>query len=335
MQHHINTKDLKKYGPVETLSEQVKSLLQQQKENWELVKNNYEGLKKVKERIIDFEDFQVKLQFNPERIRSSAAKTDQKSISERPCFLCEKNRPVQQKGIDYKGVYTILINPFPISKCHLTIPLNDHWDQEIEGKFIDMLDLSKALKNFTIFYNGPKCGASAPDHFHFQAGLENTIPSDSEANLISEKFGEMLLENKQIKISAVNSPYLRKFIFMQSSNPEELEIQFEKIHSLLPLKDDETEPMMNILCNYSKGKWEIVIFPRDKQRPNQFFAKGEQQILMSPASAEMGGLVILPREDDFKKIAKDDLLSIYNQVTLNDIAFERLKQNFSKDEQGT
>lgn len=328
--HIINKEKLKAFGSVATLSEQAKTLLLHQKENWDLARTNYIGLSQVKVRLLHFRDFKIRVQFNPERIRSSAAKTDQKSISERPCFLCENNRPVDQKGIDFKGIYTILINPFPIFPCHLTIPLNDHWLQEIDGKFMDMLQLSKELEEFIIFYNGPKCGASAPDHFHFQAGLKNLMPIESEFQSISEKYGEILLEDEKIKVTTVSEPYMRKFILLQSKDAEELEKQFECIYNLLPIQDDEIEPMINILCSYNDG-WEVVILPRDKQRPEQFFAEGDQQILMSPASAEMGGLVILPQKEDFEKITNSDLTSIYRQVTLNDKAFENLKNELKKE----
>ena len=329
----IHIDELKKYGPVKNLSEQARTLLLHQRETWSLAKNNYSGLKAVKERLIHFGDFKIRLQFNPERIRSSAAKTDQKSISERPCFLCEKNLPSAQKGIDFNGKYTILINPFPIFLCHLTIPLNEHKPQQIAGRFKEMLQLSKALDEFTIFYNGPKCGASAPDHFHFQAGLKGLMPVNAEAKRIAHRYGETLLEDEKLKMIAVDTRYSRKFIFLESNDIDELEKQFNKIYHLLPLRENETEPMMNILCSF-KDDWEMVIFPREKQRPWQFFEQGTDQILMSPASAEMGGLAILPREKDFENIAANDLRSIFKQVTLSDKAFEKLKEelNQTKDE---
>ena len=319
----IHIDELKKYGPVNNLSEQTKTLLLQQKDNWDLVKTNYAGLRMVKDRLIHFGDFKLRLQFNPERIRSSAAKTDDKSINERPCFLCSKNRPKDQKGINFADQYTILINPFPIFPCHLTIPLKEHLPQKIEDRFNDMLQLSKALEEYTVFYNGPKCGASAPDHFHFQAGLKGLMPINSEAKTIAKKHGQLLLETDKISVTAVNEPYLRKFFLLQSNNIEELEKQFDRIMELLPIREDETEPMMNILVSYQDG-WELVIFPREKQRPKQFFKEEDDQILMSPASAEMGGLGILPRETDFERITKEDLISIYRQVSLSDKEFAKL-----------
>ncbi len=330
--HTINKDELNKFGSTTTLSDQVKALLLHQKKNWSLVKTNYADLEKVKVRLLHFSDFKLRLQFNPERIRSSAAKTDENSINERPCFLCEKNRPVEQKGIDFNGEYNIRINPYPIFPIHLTITLNEHQPQRISGRFGDMLRLSKALNEFTVFYNGPKCGASAPDHFHFQAGLKGLMPLYSETTKIAEKYGEVLFNDETLKLIAVDEPYLRKFFLLESNNQTEIERQFDKIHNILPVRDDETEPMMNILCFYNNG-WKVVIFPREKQRPKQFFAEGDDQFLMSPASAEMGGLAVLPRENDFERITHADLVSIYRQVSLNNKTFESLKNKLKRNDE--
>ncbi len=307
-----------------TYTEKVLDLLNQQKEDWELLKNNYKGLEKVRERTIDCGKYQITLQFNLERIRSTAAKTDAKSIRERPCFLCEKNRPTEQKGIPFNEQYTILINPFPVFPSHLTIALNEHLPQQIFSRFKDMLEFSKVLPDHVVFYNGPKCGASAPDHFHFQAGNINMLPVISEAKKIAKQFGDPIIENEQIKVNLITSGYMRSFILIEADNDSMLVAMFEKIHELLPLQEDDQEPMMNVLCTYDKG-WQVIILPREKQRPWQFFAEGDEQILMSPASAEMGGLVILPREKDFEEISKSDLESIFHQVTIDADLLKELK----------
>ena len=299
----------------------VNALVQQQKVSWSLAAINYAGLERIETRSFDFSGFRIITQFNPERIRSSAAKTDSQSIRERPCFLCEGNQPEEQKGIDFKGKYTILVNPYPIFTAHLTIPLNEHRRQEIEPYFDDMLQLSKELHDFTIFYNGPNCGASAPDHFHFQAGNKNVMPIDSEIDMISIKYGKLLFKNENTIISAIGKEYLRKLIMLKSSSPEEIAVKFRQILSVLKTDRHEGEPMLNVLCNYEHGIWKVVIFPRSKQRPEQFFAEGKDRILMSPAAVEMGGLVILPRKEDFDKLTKNDLTDIYQQVTIREQPF--------------
>ncbi|MCK5371279.1 MAG: DUF4922 domain-containing protein, partial [Cyclobacteriaceae bacterium] len=154
------------------ISQQARQLIMDQQKDWELARKNYAGLKNVKVRTLPFDGFDMLVQFNPERIRSSAAKVDTKSIKERPCFLCRHNLPKKQVGLPVLDNYLILVNPFPIFPEHLTIPHLNHIDQRIEDKFVEMLEIAKALEDFTVFYNGPKCGASAPDHFHFQAGIK-------------------------------------------------------------------------------------------------------------------------------------------------------------------
>jgi len=314
------------YPSGETLSERVRLLIRKQKADWPLLRQNYAGLDKTESKSFSFGEFQIVAQFNPPRIRSSAAKTDEQSIRRRACFLCEGNRPKEQRGIDVNGKYTILVNPFPIFPEHLTIPLNEHLPQNIEPYFPDMLQLSLQLPGFTIFYNGPQCGASAPDHFHFQAGTRKIMPVDLEIEKILTLYGELLLKDEWTTIQAVGKEYLRKFIFLSSTSETETAQHFLHILGILKERGQEEEPMMNILSDYEKGRWRVIIFPRDKQRPWQFFAEGDKQILMSPASVEFGGFSILPGKEDFDKLSKDDLNDIFSQVTINDTDFDQVKK---------
>ncbi len=165
----------------DTLMGNVYSLLDQQLLGWDLAAKNYQGLQKVHKRMIKLtDDLQVGVQFNPERIYSSSAKVDKKSINERKCFLCTAHLPEQQKWVNFGDDYLILVNPFPIFPRHLTIPVKQHVDQLIESRMDDMLALAKVLDDFVVFYNGPRCGASAPDHFHFQAGNKGFMPIETD-----------------------------------------------------------------------------------------------------------------------------------------------------------
>ena len=158
-----------------TIKDQVNELFEQQLSVWEMARNNFEGLKTVQIREFDFDGFGVKVQFNPARMVSSGAKVDAKTIAQRKCFLCAANRPEVQRGIEWRD-YDILINPFPIFPRHLTIPRREHVDQQLVPYISDMFDLARELPDFVVFYNGPKCGASAPDHMHFQAGNADFLP---------------------------------------------------------------------------------------------------------------------------------------------------------------
>lgn len=303
----------------------VDALLEQQKHGWPLAKTNFLGLQQVQSRTISFEGFKIQLQFNPERIRSSAAKTDARSIQQRACFLCANSRPAEQRGLPFGKDYTVLINPFPIFEKHLTIPLNRHLPQEIAPYFSDFLELSRQLPGYTVFYNGPKCGASAPDHFHFQAGNHQLMPINSEIEEVSNRWGEVLFQDEKTCLVAIGGNYLRKLLYFRSASKEALQVQMNRIRGFLDERGQDGEPMMNLLANYRENQWELILFPRDQQRPRQFFAEGAGQILMSPASVEMGGLVILPRKEDFEQLTADDLRDIYEQVSINDTDFEELK----------
>jgi len=314
--------ELSEFGSVENLNEQAKSLAEHQKKSWEIAGKNYNALNHVQIKTFDFHHFKIITQYNPERIRSSAAKTDAKSIIERPCFLCLQNLPAEQKGILFQRNYLILVNPYPIFPVHLTISKVDHTPQQILAHFTDLLDLSQNLSDFTLFYNGPQCGASAPDHFHFQAVIKNSLPIEKEFSVLEESHSEILFQNGELKIVAVEN-YLRRFIAIVSKNKKAIREKFVSIYKILELNSLE-EPMLNILCSFQDNYWRVIIFPREKQRPSHFFRTDETQLIISPAAVELGGVVVLPREEDFMKITKKEIEEIYGEVTIGKRDFEKL-----------
>lgn len=297
------------------LSNKARQLIHDQIDHWELARKNYEGLKKVKTKSFDFGCYHIDIQFNPERIVSSAAKVDAQSIEARPCFLCRKNLPVQQKGITVDNQFIILVNPFPIFPEHLTIPGLKHTAQRISGNVGNMLDLAARLHEFTIFYNGPKCGASAPDHMHFQAGIKGFLPI--EKDYLSEKCCQNIRNIGGVTISHWPD-YQRGILTLKSKSKWSLISCFTQFYKQLQvLQPEEEEPMLNILTTYSQQEWLMHIFPRILHRQKEYFETGEKQILLSPASVDMGGVLITPREEDFNKIKESDVKSIFDQVCLN------------------
>lgn len=324
----INEEDLDGQG----LSEKCRALLRQQISSWDLPSGNYSDLKKVLVHEIDFGGYRIKIQFNPCRITSSSAKVDKKSIQERKCFLCHENLPEAQKGILYKEKYLILCNPFPIFPEHLTIPALEHIPQDIGSSFRDMLEISQDLDYFTIFYNGPRCGASAPDHMHFQAGNKFFMPIDSEYDSIKTRFGNEIYSSEDFRAFAVEG-CLRNFISFESGKKDLLEDAFKLfVRELLPIKGEgAAEPMMNLLAFYENSKWRIIIFPRGVHRPDYYFAKDEKNILLSPAAVDMGGVCITPLEKDFKKLDERMLRDIYRQISLPEEQFKRLTENFAAE----
>jgi ATP adenylyltransferase/5',5'''-P-1,P-4-tetraphosphate phosphorylase II len=282
----------------------IETFLNEQLATWDLAKRNYDVLRQVACKIFHWELFDVKLQFNPDRIRSAVAKAEEKEIQKRPCFLCAENRPKEQKGIPFLEKYTILLNPFPIFPVHLTIVENRETPQLIKGRIQDMLDLSAELPDFTILYNGPKSGASIPNHFHFQAGNKGVLPIEKD------------VKNGTIA-SAKN--YLRKTFVIESADKDLIINQFDEIYNRLHLlQPTEEEPMFNLIAWKEDEQWTLVVFPRKQHRPSQFYASGTEQIVISPGVVDMGGMLITVREEDFEKINPEIIEDIFSQITLND-----------------
>lgn len=303
----------------------VEILIKSQLEKWELAKRNYEGLSSVRTREVLLDGFSMNVQFNPERMRSSAAKVDPKSIAERKCFLCSGNLPKEQRGVPYQGKYTLLVNPFPIFHRHLTIPDTAHVDQRINGRMGDMLSLARDLESFVIFYNGPKCGASAPDHFHFQAGSKGMLPIEKDFLNYLEK--TVLLQSVSGNIYEMNN-YARKALIYESPSSDWLVQSFESLlKALEKMQSQEEEPLLNILASFDGGCWRLFVFPRTKHRPSQFFEEGDKQVLFSPASVDMGGLLIVPRESDFLKFDKALIEDMFLQITFSDGLWSELKMS--------
>lgn len=304
-----------------TLSSKIaRELLARQLAVWELARTNYEALKKVETKEFMFDGFPVRVQFNPARIQSSAAKVDAKSIQERKCFLCPQNLPEVQEGVDYKGKYQLLVNPFPIFPEHFTIPAYEHVDQLILNRYGDMLDIARELDEYTLFYNGPKCGASAPDHVHFQAGNQGFLPIEKDVHNVSK---DIVHEGNGIVVYTINN-YLRNGLFIEATN-KELAVQFfRRLYLLLDIPEGEKEPMMNVLAWYANHTWYSCVIPRAKHRPACFSAEGDANILLSPASVDMGGVFITPLEKDFKKITADDIEQILKEVCIDDAKMQEI-----------
>lgn len=294
------------------MNTEVDKLFTEQFAAWQQARDNYDALKGVKSRSFDIDGAHVKVQFNPARIVSTAAKVDTKSIGERKCFLCKANRPVVQDGIEWNGDYTVLINPFPIFNKHLTIPCNDHTPQRINNRIIDMLSLAKALSDYTLFYNGPRCGASAPDHMHFQAGNKGFMPIECDMNSWDKT---VVAETDDAKLLQVDSP-LYSFYLVTGDNQGSISALFNMIMKALPVNEEAGEAMLNILCNYDAkaGKWNLIVVPRVKHRPDCYFADGDAKLLISPASVDMGGVLITPVEADFNKITKEHIRNLFKEV---------------------
>ena len=179
-------------------------LFNSQMKSWDLMRTNYDNLKHIESKSFWSGSYKLKIQFNPGRIKSTSAEVDEKSIKNRNCFLCLENLPMEQKGILILEKFILLCNPYPILSQHFTIASIIHEPQTILEYFSDYLIISKLLSNNTLIYNGPSCGASAPDHLHFQAGSKQIIPIENDVQQLKNELGITVFENDKISTSFIN-----------------------------------------------------------------------------------------------------------------------------------
>jgi len=313
-------------------SNAAKRLFEIQNEEWPMLKTGVQSLTTIKSKPFQFDGLKINAQFNAGRMTSTSAKVDSKSISERKCFLCEKNLPAEQKGILYNNKYIILCNPFPIFPTHFTLTHKEHQPQRILDTFSDMLDLSKDLsKHYSVIYNGPRCGASAPDHLHFQAGNKYFMPIDDEFYQIKNEYGKMIFEDDDLSFYAINDG-IRKFISIESIDKDLVINTFNKFYKTYSeLMNENQEPLLNLVSFYEEEYgWRVIIFLRAKHRPAVFFAEGDDKMLVSPAAIDLGGVCVFPREEDFNRITKQKIEEIFKEVFVDEQELEVLLRSLKK-----
>lgn len=282
---------------------------------WPEAAKRFEALENVKTRKLDCG---ITLQHNPARIVSTAANVDKTSIEKRLCFLCAENRPVTQIKTDVLFDIEVLVNPFPILPGHLTLPLKGHTPQQIDALYWDMLTLARDWQGMAVFYNGAKCGASAPDHAHLQAVKEVDIPLFGEW---WNRIGGALETVKEYGGATLcySQSYIVPVFIIESSDISASIHLFDSLKAALPISDDETEPRMNIITVYREDKgWVTVVVPRASHRPASYFADGEAQRLISPGLLDMVGVMIAPRPEDFEGITSDEARGILREVALDE-----------------
>lgn len=292
----------------------ISRFFNRQLEVWTDARHRFRDLKHVETR--QFSD-QLKLQWNPARIVSTGAKIDKKTLGERPCFLCDKNRPKEQMSKQIDEKFHLLVNPFPILPVHFTIPARKHQPQLIYKNYGEMHRFISLHRDLMVFYNGPKCGASAPDHLHFQAGTNGILPLQTNWQRLSRNLTDIISLNDEEKISVVRDFIVPAFVII-SKSAESDEALFRRLYKAMPQRGDETEPMMNII-SWRKGEEFIsVVIPREKHRPEAYFAEGDAQFVVSPGALDMSGLIITPREEDFRKLTEEKVLSLLQECGVSE-----------------
>ena len=234
---------------------------------------------------------------------------DKDAVKQRPCFLCPDHLPSEQLRLPFGDRYLILCNPYPIFRHHLTIPACEHTPQRIQSRLVDMLELSRQLPNFTLFYNGPRCGASAPDHFHFQAVPWGDMPVDQEI----ETHTKLLLVEKETSLNTFSLGSRNGFVIRSSLIPDAVSM-FEKLCTWLPVSIEDEVPMMNLFVHYEKQAWSLLAVVRKKHRPWQYTAAEPDRFLSSPGAADLGGVFVTVRESDFNRADALLINDVYQQV---------------------
>ena len=307
----------------ETLPQLCMLLLTNQQNSWPQLIDGYAALKTVRVRDVRCSGYSVFLQFNPQRIVSSSAEVGPDSIRRRKCFLCLENLPAEQKGVLYKNEFLLLCNPAPILDRHYTIAHVRHVPQQIDGFVRTFLELAKDLSpSFTVFYNGPKCGASAPDHMHFQAGPTGAIPIEMESGIESRRQVWKTLDD--VAVYSLNG-LGRQVIVLEGEGVDDVESVVRRlIATMKSVIGIPEEPMLNALCSYANGSWRLIVFPRRRHRPKVYFKEGNDKVLISPASVDLGGLVVTPVEKDFNTVDAPMIEAIFSEVSLEKNRVDRI-----------
>lgn len=312
------------------LPELCLELLSRQMEEWPQLREGYRSLQAVREREIDCGLFSLWLQHNPGRIQSSLAAIKGNDSALRPCFLCPDRLPPLQKGILYRDHFLILCNPMPVFPSHFTLASVRHQPQAINEGLDAFLNLIKDFgPEWTLLYNGPRCGASAPDHLHFQAVPSGRMPVE-KAVLEKER---LVLAMKRDGVSCYRMRNMGREVILLEGDPLPA---VEKTFSLFlrtlkrALSGDE-EPMINVAGYRDGEKWRLMIFPRRKHRPDGFFREGDERVVVSPGVIDMSGVLITPVGKDFERLDRNSIQAIYREVSLDGDTVEKAIEAFFKE----
>lgn len=302
--------------------------IENQLAKWQTARTNHEALNQIETRRFELAGNTITVQFNPARAVSTCAKVDKSSIEARKCFLCPENKPYEQDEIiiSLDEPFSLRINPYPILPGHLTISSLKHQDQvladktmrQLPGKLVSWLEEYFA-SGYVLFYNGAKCGASAPDHFHFQAVKQSDVPVIQQW----ERLMETAVREKEIKTENGNTyssfqitSYICPIqVFICNHSADILPEMINQYLESLPLHEGESEPRYNLFAWQDKQRgFTMAYFPREEHRPACYTATRGEQLLVSPGALDMAGLLVTPRKEDFDRITESDITKIYKEV---------------------
>ena len=308
---------------------------------WPLACNNFRALKDVRVKELEVGGLKVNLQFNPARMISSAAKLTKEEIAKRRCFLCRENRPPEQIMLKFEGrkgkKYDILVNPYPIFPDHLVIAKSKHTDQSIWHRYIDMLDLAKKYPECSFFYNGPKSGASAPDHHHFQGVPKGLMPLEADVNKLIEED----LDGGTLRYMASNQDahlyHYQKFttgvFVLRSETSKSAAKLFYRLLDCADIPEGENEPMINLYSWWSHGEFRTVVIFRRSHRSYHYWSEGPDHLTMSPGCADMAGVFISPVEKEYEALTSEWLSDMVREVSVPKEEEDRIIKRLTREQQ--
>lgn len=307
-----------------SLAARIAALIEHQKRTWPVLSESYRALAKVETKKLQVQEAEVVIQHNPRRAGSTAARVDRASVEARRCFLCPDSLPDEEKGIAYGEDLILLCNPFPILDRHLSIVHREHIEQKIDDNVEVLLRLARALgPDYFVLYNGPQCGASAPDHLHFQACSRELLPIEAGARM---EAGELFT------IDGCG----RSVVVFRGNSAVAVARRVYRMLDELFVETGKAEPMVNIVCTYDARGWTVYLFPRARHRPACFYAEGEDKMTVSPGAIDMAGVVVVPERAHFDKIGREQIEAIFAEVSIApDIMrsiIERVCKSFIEEE---
>jgi Domain of unknown function (DUF4922) len=294
--------------------QELKELFERQTRSWPQLAKGLQGLARAHTRRARIDWYDIFIRHIPHRVGSTTAPVDRESVARRPCFLCAENLPPEEEGVRFDEDYTIYCNPFPIVERHLTIAHREHAPQHIEKQFETMLGLAAALPGYFVAYNGPECGASAPDHMHFQAGSRRLFPIAKDIAGLSG-------------ITVAN--YGRNVFLLRGSDRSRLShLMYRAVDLLAEIAGKRAEPMLNIAVFREGGEWFAYLFPRGKHRPEVYYT-GE--LTVSPAAIDLCGIFVVPLARDFDRITGNAIAAIFREITLADDQFREVAEKLESE----
>jgi ATP adenylyltransferase/5',5'''-P-1,P-4-tetraphosphate phosphorylase II len=293
---------------------ELEELFKRQVRSWPQLARGIQGLAQAEMRPVRVDWFDIFIRHIPHRVGSTTASVDAESVAKRPCFLCSGNLPPEEEGVQFGEDFTIYCNPFPIVDHHLTIAHRQHRLQRIANGLGNMLDFAAVLPEYFVIYNGPECGASAPDHMHFQAGSRGLFP----------------IEKDTAGLSGITVPNYRRnvFLFRGGDRSALIDRMDRAIDLLAETTGAREEPLVNIAVFHERKEWVAYLFPRAKHRPEVFYT-GE--LTVSPAALDLCGIFVVPLKQDFERITSEAIAAILREVTLPDGEFREVAEKLESE----